>query len=458
MKNIKKIGALLLALVMVLSLSATALAEDATLSGDGIVGDFTTPDNAEVQEGTVLIYKEIKAYNEDANSVYAPVVDFTYTIAPGSPDKDIYDIKTAHDPQTNVHVQTKAGLAGATISGSVDNGTTYVANKLAFTNSVEFTTSADGASNKYPLKLDFSGVTWTDAGVYRYVVTETITAADKKLAGIADGTVSETRYVDVYVKRGDTAGQYEIYGYTCFAYDNKIDARDAADAVANDVVAKAYKNEGFVAGTNTNTNAAETADAYYTFDLTISKTLVGDAAMNSHKFPFEVDMTNASVTATIKLKQTTVAGGGITAAEIAPAAVSNLDKTDLEIANGASITYIGIPVGIDAATNVKVKEKNDVVGTTYESKYALDTTDEDTINATRKNIANNEYSNIADLTISSANAHDSASAHEIAFTNTLRLISPTGVALRVAPFALILVGGIFLLILARRRREEAEEA
>ena len=49
MKNLKKISALIIALIMVLALGVTVMAE-ADLSGDGVVGDFTTPDTPVVQE------------------------------------------------------------------------------------------------------------------------------------------------------------------------------------------------------------------------------------------------------------------------------------------------------------------------------------------------------------------------------------------------------------------------
>ena len=43
---------------------------------------------------------------------------------------------------------------------------------------------------------------------------------------------------------------------------------------------------------------------------------------------------------------------------------------------------------------------------------------------------------------------------EVTFTNTLQLISPTGVAMRVAPYIMMLGAGLFLLLVTRRREEE----
>ena len=460
MKNtFKKLGALVLVVVMMLSLSVAAFATDSeSLTGEnGVIGEFTSADQPVAKKNSVLLYKEITAYNQDASTVNAPVMEYSYSIAPGSAGKTVKDAggTSLHATGTPVEVLTKAGLAGATISGSVDNGANYTAGKLSLTNAVQLTTAADGYANKFPLKVDFSGVTWTGAGVYRYVISETTAAGAKDAAGITDGGIAETLYLDVYVKDAATAGQYEIYGYVCFKANNNIDGTDSTSVKA------AEKTEGFVTGDtdgNGTTEADEQADKYYTFNLTVSKTLNGDQAMNSHQFPFNVDFTNASVTANILLKQETVAGGGITANLPAAAGVSSLDVADpnLKLANGASVKYIGIPVGVTAPTTVAVFERNDVTGTIYKSSYTVDNGTASTaksINWVSTGDANK--SDVANLPALTANAADTVS-HTIAFTNTLEIISPTGVALRVAPYVLMLSVGMILVLFSRRRKAEEE--
>ena len=47
---------------------------------------------------------------------------------------------------------------------------------------------------------------------------------------------------------------------------------------------------------------------------------------------------------------------------------------------------------------------------------------------------------------------------DIQFTNSLAIISPTGIMFRVAPYALILAAGVVLLVIGLRRRNAKAEA
>ena len=53
--------------------------------------------------------------------------------------------------------------------------------------------------------------------------------------------------------------------------------------------------------------------------------------------------------------------------------------------------------------------------------------------------------------------HTDADAGTVTFTNTLLQISPTGLVLRFAPYALMLIGGVVLLVIAMKHRKNREE-
>lgn len=431
MKNtaLKKFGALFVSGVMVLAMSATAFAAEDMAGEGGVIGEFSTPDTPEANLDTsVTIYKEITAYNPEACTVNAPTITYSYSIAAGSAGKDIYDVSTAHSPAANVHATTKAGIGSPTITSSV-----------VLNPNVQLNASSTGEKNTFPLKINFDGVfTGAAAGVYRYVITETCSDAAKTAAGIADGSITDTRYMDVYVD-----GSGRIYGYVCFAYDNNIDARDSAAAA--DKVDKAFKTEGFVAGTDTASGSAVTADSYYTFNFTLSKTLVNDAFSTSHEFPFTVTLANSTVTAAVLPIMTT--SGNATQAALTAGAIDG--TWNPRIADGGEISYVGIPCG----TTVTINETNDVTGVTYSSE----STGADT-NAAVKNIFTSEVSNNAVINCGATACAAARENHNnVVFTNTLLQISPTGIALRFTPFAIMLTAGVFFVVLAKKSRREDED-
>lgn len=421
-KKVKIISAAALAAILTVSSSAAVFAaNDYETLTNGVVGTHAgTALNKKIQ-----LEKELVVYNQDETTIAEPDITYTYTLTAGSAGKQVTDIDS-------VSVKTKAGVLPDVKTATV-----------VYNNS-DITAAPYGASNKKNFSFDFSDVNYTAAGVYRYVVTET-TNTDKISAGITDGTISDVRYLDVYVRDendGETGRQ--IYGYVLFSNDNDIDGRTSA---SKNTVTNAVKTTGFVAATGPDGSSALTADQYYTYNVTVSKTLVNDSANNSHVFPFNVDFTNNDVTRNVLLKQTT--NGTVTAAAPTAAAASSLDSTP-SIANGGSVKYIGIPAG----TKLDVYETNNVEGTTYKSEYSIDSA----AKAGGKNITwtgDAAKSNTAELT-TTADTKDTT-AHTVAFTNTLELISPTGVVFRFAPFILLAGFGVFFLIFSRRNRNEKDK-
>lgn len=450
MKQIRKIGALVLAGAMMLAMSVTALAAgEANMTGEsGVIGEFTTPDVATVQNDAVIIYKEITAYNPETVTVNAPAVTFNYTITPGSAGKGIYDASSHHNPAANAHAVTKAGVGTPTITGTAANVITLVPGTNTFNASV------NGTANRFPLTVNFSSINWnTDgsgAGVYRYVITETTTKAVKNASGIAEGSGANVLYMDVYVD-----GSNQIYGYVLFTNNDDIDARTDDDAAASTA---AGKTEGFVGSVADKTAYAEdtsVADKYYTYNLSVQKTVTNDTytVTNKHQFPFELTLTNDTVTADVLPIMTINDDTLATQAALSAKAIAG--SWTPTIASGGIITYTGIPTG----TTVVIREQNDVTGVMYSSSSENADT-----NAERKDIYTSDWSNTATVNCN-ATALDKAEQNHtedgagiVIFTNNLLQISPTGVVLRVAPYILMLGAGIFLFLISRRRKNSADEA
>ena len=136
------------------------------------------------------------------------------------------------------------------------------------------------------------------------------------------------------------------------------------------------------------------------------------------------------------------------------------------VKKGANIVYKGIPAGVD----VDVYETNDVNGVTYTvDTYVNDAASVKTDNvdwtttpteAIAQATTKNSYESIK-ATVDTDKYTDTAAGttakQTLAITNTLLLISPTGVVMRVAPYALILGAGLMLLLISRKRKVAIEE-
>ncbi len=499
-KNLRKLSALLLALAMILGMSAMAFADDmGTSNPTGVIGDFETADTTVpgITE-SIKLKKEITAYNADAKDVYAPIMSYTYTITGATSSQlgdSTYTITDSSDTSihasgTSVTVKVKPGVAGATISNS---------GVVAWDNSDILDTAADGAPNHKDITIDFSSVNFGAAGVYRYIIEEkpnnlALTATTDIATYYTQGGVTQTdgthiRYLDVYVKPSASytgsagADDWDVYGYVC-TYANNATITATSKTASN-----AVKTKGFTAGTDQSGNAV-TADSYYTYNLTISKTVNNDAyAKATHDFPFSVIFGGSSITRNIKLDDEAGSGASSFTAFTTAGAPSwasvlklrdndgNTSNTELDGSTAVttpnnSITFVGIPAGVD----VEVYETNDVSGVTYQvlttrtnatTATATDNAVIDTattpsgvaqagttlFTAGTKTNAYESTKTVFDTTADSA----VAASKGVAITNTLLTISPTGVALRVAPYVAILCGGIVLLVLTKKRRAEEEE-
>ena len=456
-KMMKKIGAIVLALVMVLVMVSTAFAadNDGDTGSDGIAGNtsgkWTAEDTPVVQTDKIaIIYKEIKAYNPDDCTINAPTISYSYTVTAGDSGKEIYDNKANHDPAANAHAFTKAGI----VNGISVNESGSATGTVSWSPSNDtLSASSEGVKNTKTINIDFSEVVFTGAGVYRYVITETATRFGT--SGVVDGDniAKSVRYLDVYVMDGSgtDAAAYDIYGFVCFCNNNSIDDRDTPTL---STVAEAQKTEGFV-------ETSGTGDKYYTYNVTIQKDLVGDQANNNHQFPFKVVFANTTVTDAVLPN---VSGTGIytaptlTAGALTSFTVDGISTTaaqQLKIADDGTVTFTGIPAG----TTLTIDEYNDVTGTIYTTTTENGTTNEtDGVTLTWSAWASAQSGwNTVTALKETANENTAASNNvTVKFINTLLTISPTGVILRIAPYALILAAGIALLLISRRRKAEEE--
>lgn len=434
----KKLISILSAIILLAAAYGAALADPVSLT-NGIVG--TNAGTA--LDKSVKIEKTIKVFNPDTLTINGPTISYSYSIEAvtggASSGKTITD-SDGVQATTQTPPNTMPTLTGTST------------NTIAWTTADQLSASPSGVDSTRYLTINFSDVTFNAHGVYRYKITESCTDATYTEAGVTNGTISDSRYLDVYVREPQgTETACQIYGYVLLSYDNSIDGQAGA---SSNTVTNAVKTTGFVASTNYDGSTALTSDEYHTSNVTISKTLNGDSLMNSHPFPFHIAFANTDVTANVSLKRQI----GNAAAPDMTAGGLGLTTDYQTIANGGSVKYIGIPAG----TTISAYETNDVTGTTYESSATVTPSG---TNAASKNIswgtAQDGYTAYAEQAYNSNLASVVTTATSTNFTepfvNNLVLISPTGYVSRFAPYALILVAGVVLLIVAKKHKKHTDE-
>lgn len=311
--------------------------------------------------------------DEKAN---VPNAEFVYTIAPG----------TAIDAGKDT-LAVLAGPAGATV-GKAEfkvGDTTYNTKQDGDT----VTLPAGKKYAKASIEVDLTGVTFTEPGVYRYIITET----NNQLQGITYDSVT-TRTLDVYVEDNSTEREIalKVAGYVL---------HKGIEAPKADGTDPTEKNSGF-------------ENTYETKNLTFSKTVAGNQGSKDKYFEFTLNISNA-----VKGTEYTV---NIDGAEASPTKTA-ATKYD-SMTNPTKIT-----VGEDGTVTQKFYLKHNqqivveglAVGTGYEvTEVAEDYTSEVTGEA-----KSGQGGITADVTA--------------AFTNTRDGVVPTGVILDSAPFILIIV-------------------
>ena len=463
----KKIGALVLAVVMVMAMNVTAFAADTEISDGGIQSKPTdrANDAFSAEDNTVTINKGIVFINDEATDVYEPNITYTYTISGVDVTDGGITVTDEHSatPAHQAVVYDTNGLTGY-VSNTNNQATVTFADGNAFVSA-----TAAGTEVKKAFTFTFVPSAFPHAGIYRFLITESVGTNARETAGIvSNGTYAASRYLDVYVRNKSGAdGTYEIYGFVLF------EAANQDTSITNST----SKSNGWV---NTVTSGDPTdVDVYTTYNAYVQKHVSGSLADQSNAFPFTIslDNNNSTYTRTTKVRvaatdaKAVVSTGTTSWTGTADAQTSNTyialnGETDVTVTgtikHSGEIGFYGLPV--DSRITV-VEETNN----TYDVYTASATVADGTGSAAAKNIDYKAASSATDYTTNVAsaalnrtglaklNAVETFTAKKtIDFTNTITEISPTGVVLRVAPYALMLGAGIVLFLLSRRRKEENE--
>lgn len=263
--------------------------------------------------------------------------------------------------------------------------------------------------------VDFSGVTFTEPGIYRYVITETGTNQ------AVTNDENNKRYLDVYVT--DENGTLKVSGYILHATDSDVGMKDSQ---GSDGTEPEGKSQGF---TNT----------YDTSNLTFKKEVSGNQASHDKYFEFTVEIKDAVPGTEYNVD---IQGATPTSGSNAATIANNANKTNvtkLKADNDGKVTqkfylqhgqYITIQgIAKDSTYTVTENEED------YKSEAAV-------------------VDGYKDLTTGKVASTDLKTS----YLNTRAGAIPTGVIMTVAPFAAVtLLGAAGMVTIKMRKKEDDAE-
>ena len=407
-----------------------------------------------------------------------PNATFSYTIAAPS-DTEMNALANPEDTNgTNLTV--RKGIGAPTVSSTTfsagdqtfDTVQKGRPNKTSTTYEDQQNDDVDGlAGKKYAKKtatVDFSGVNFSEPGVYRYKITEN--ASGEK--GITDDTTA--RFLDVYVQSDDT-GKLTISGYV-FHTNNDAQPKGTTAGSNN----PDGKNKGFT-------------NQYATSDITLTKTVTGNQGYRDQYFKFHVDVTDLDTGARMFV---TDEAGSRTAYKAGDTVAYEYDKdtgtrkagqnrfvaqtgtfTNVTAAQGSDADMSGLALTADdkgkASFDVYLKDGETVKlnGLTAGAKYTIKETSEDYTATAKRTIGTQTPAGVT-LTHSDTEHTDATPTGEnefalgtndekVAFTNNREGVLPTGVihnnraALSIAGVA---AAGACIAVAVRKQRKAKEKA
>ena len=445
----------------------------------------------------IPINKDILLINTQGLPIYAPNITYSYNVTSVSTTAETQiityansDLDTDGKPKegavpiaTRVHsgkieaISTTGDITGTTdiVEGSItfggsgdtihEAGTRYPNEAKKVSNSMTITVDANKIFNPaYDPNDASTKIQVNPPGIYRYKITDVTTAATLTAAGVTDGGAANQIYLDVYTKYNENKDGLEVYGYVLFKSENETDSITYTDSTSI--------TEGKVTGFDVDTERETeivggqnvitlNSDKYYTYNAKVKKTIDGELADTTHKFPFKVELSNANVTSSDDFRyQINIGGeqGTLTDANLAANGSWTLDgitdaTTGLKLGQNDEIVLVGLPAG----TKIKVTEKNDTGDIYTASAKGTDNAAVNLKSGTADAAASVAVS--PDATAEMNAVYDIDGTETITFTNSMKDISVTGLLFSTAPFIIITGAGAVLIVMVirgRKRRNDNE--
>ena len=361
------------------------------------IASLTSPVYAETYaavNGTETTFDKYLILDENAN---VPAAEFTFEITPG----------TAIAASEN-GMEVLAGPGNPAITSSA----VFAPGDTTFDTAQPGDILRLAEGEKYAVKVltaDFSSVQFDEPGIYRYTIAETsssITSVTKD---------EQPKTLDVYVI--DNEGSLQVASYVLHTGTNAPvkNANGGSGDVAEAGAALADKVSGFI-------------NRFDSSDISIEKQVSGSQASRDKYFKFTLSVSNAG--AGTKLAVDVTAG-----AESAPVKTAATVYTADEMASGNNVTELICQADGTLSHDFYLKHGQTI--TVHQlpkgADYSLSEVNEDYVSAALNTVDETKYS-------ANSGAIESDDV-AIGFQNTRDGIVPTGIALSIMPYVLLVIMG-----------------
>ena len=488
-KRMKKWLGCAAAAIMVIAMGATGFARDFDTdqnlsffggSGTANVGVHST---GQALGNTVSFDKVILVEDGGTEGVDEPYVKWKYTIRPVLDDGTVDTINAGLTPDvaatykkgtTTISDGTNTILVEPGQAAQITGGTEKTAEFKAdtFTMPTAVITAPDVQTFTKTVSFSFDTTKFTKAGVYRFVITESLPEGANKDdvedtggkgengAGQQDVPYQRERFLDVYVRSKDTAGviTYEIYGYVMHSGDTDKDNNATGNKWA------LHKNSGFDGGKQKG-NGKLTPQGYtkYTPRKVKIKKKISGLVPTDTLFPFTIQLLHGGATTAAndnKDMEIKVKYPGFTPTAPNAYQIMSVDDFNAAVRNLKHDDEVEI-IGLPKSTTVVVKEQNkNFVGavksdlTGYKSIDLIDANKDTSITAATKVLKPDATStdplSFSDEVSKQLTNNDLG----LLYHNHVDEITPTGVVLTVVPYAMMIFVSISMAFMFLTKRKE----
>lgn len=488
-KRMKKWLGCAAAAIMVIAMGATGFARDFDTdqnlsffggSGTANVGVHST---GQALGNTVSFDKVILVEDGGTEAVDEPYVKWKYTIRPVLDDGSVDTINAGLTPDvaatykkgtTTISDGTNTILVEPGQAAQITGGTEKTAEFKAdtYTMPTAVITAPDVQTFTQTVSFSFDTTKFTKAGVYRFVITESLPEGANKDdvedtggkgengAGQQDVPYQRERFLDVYVRSKDTAGviTYEIYGYVMHSGDTDKDNNATGNKWA------LHKNSGFDGGKQKG-NGKLTPQGYtkYTPRKVKIKKKISGLVPTDTLFPFTIQLLHGGATTAandnkdmeIKVKYPGFTPTAPNAYQIM--SVDDFNAAVRDLKHDEEVEIIGLP----KSTTVVVKEQNkNFVGavksdlTGYKSIDLIDANKDTSITVATKVLKPDTTSTDPDSFSTEVSKQLTNNDLGLLYHNHVDEITPTGVVLTVVPYAMMIFVSISMAFMFLTKRKE----